>query len=140
MQYSYYLGFKTRRLSELRYKEAPYIATSANGTILARMASYENRAAWLRLENYHIEPEIIIKINITKSRIFISFDNLGSKYERISIISIIIYLINLLEFLNYKKININLYFSFCLVYFWINILYKIIYYYLPIPIIIWYYF
>jgi hypothetical protein len=80
---------------------------------------------------YYFESEIKKEIRITKLQIYYTFNSWGLKYEKISIISIIIYIINykgeniiyligLPELSNYRKCNISKFFFFYYIYTTIN--------------------
>jgi hypothetical protein len=66
----------------------------------------------------YFEPEIQEEIKTAKSKIHVSFDGWGSKHEKLSVVSVIIYFINkqgdivtrligLLELLNHGKAGVG---------------------------------
>jgi hypothetical protein len=67
----------------------------------------------------YFKPQVIKEVYIAKSRISISFDGWGLKREKLSVISVVIYMVNnknknvtrligLLELLRYRKTDVDM--------------------------------
>jgi hypothetical protein len=122
-------NIKSRKVASSRLKHAFKIANIQAANALP--VTHNTVESWINEMFYHFESEIKEEIRTAKSRIYYTFDGWGSKYEKISIIGIIIYIVNckgenvtrligLPELPNYRKCSISKFIFFCCIYTAVN--------------------
>jgi hypothetical protein len=77
-------SIRLRRLFKIANKQAVEALPDFHGTV----------GSWIHDMFAHFEPQIIEEIANAKSRITISFDEWGSKYEKISVVGVVVHFIN----------------------------------------------
>jgi hypothetical protein len=83
---------KIRKAISKRLKRAFKIANQQAANALPASGNTVN--TWIQDMFQYFEPEIIKEVEYAKSKIHVSFDGWGSKYEKLSVIGVVIHLIN----------------------------------------------
>jgi hypothetical protein len=85
-------GIKHTKASSIRLKRLLQIANQQ--AINAFPSSHTTIACWVHDMFAYFEPEVIEEVRTARSRISLSFDGWGSKYEKISVLGVVAHFIN----------------------------------------------
>jgi len=85
-------NIKHRKAASDRLRRAFHIANMQASAALPK--HHMTVASWIDEMFATFEPEIIEEIRTAKSRIHVSFDGWGSKYEKLSVLGVVIHFVN----------------------------------------------